>query len=91
MEFSGNATQGNKMQQDIRTGRYRHYKNKDYTVLGLAWHSESEETMVLYRQEYGERRMWVRPYDMFFEHVTLDGQSVPRFAYLGPSDEGGPD
>ncbi|HCA50841.1 MAG TPA: hypothetical protein DEP12_10590, partial [Planctomycetaceae bacterium] len=36
---------------ELKTGRYRHYKNKDYTVLGIAFHSETEEAMVLYQQE----------------------------------------
>ncbi|MEC9096253.1 MAG: DUF1653 domain-containing protein [Planctomycetota bacterium] len=75
------------MQQEVKTGRYRHYKKKDYTVLGTAFHSETEEIMVLYRQEYGERNLWVRPFGMFFENVTVDGASVPRFAYLGPAEK----
>ncbi len=70
------------MQQELRTGRYRHYKNKDYMVLGIAYHSETEEKMVLYRQEYDERNLWVRPFNMFFENVTVDGKTVPRFAYV---------
>ncbi|MBA61442.1 MAG: hypothetical protein CMJ76_03665 [Planctomycetaceae bacterium] len=75
------------MQQDVKTGYYRHYKNKDYTVLGTVFHSETEETMVLYRQEYGDRNLWVRPFDMFFENVTVDGETIPRFAYLGPAEK----
>ena len=61
-------------------GRYRHYKGKDYIVLGIARHSETEEELVVYRQDYGERGLWVRPRSMFEEMVTIDGQQVPRFA-----------
>ena len=43
--------------------------------------------MVLYRQEYGDRNLWVRPYEMFFEQVEVDGVSVPRFAYVGPVED----
>jgi hypothetical protein len=75
------------MQTEFKTGRYRHYKNKDYTVLDIAFHSETEERMVLYRQEYGDRNLWVRPYEMFFEQVEVDGVSVPRFAYVGPAQD----
>ncbi len=75
------------MQTEFKTGRYRHYKNKDYTVLDIAFHSETEERMVLYRQEYGDRNLWVRPYEMFFEQVEVDGVSVPRFAYVGPAED----
>ena len=69
----------------IRPGRYRHYKGGEYTVLGTARHSETEEELVLYRAEYGDRGLWVRPRDMFFESVDVDGQSVPRFRFVGPA------
>ena len=64
----------------IEPGRYRHYKGNDYTVLGVARHSEALEELVVYRAEYGERGLWVRPAAMFGETVMVDGQSVPRFA-----------
>lgn len=68
---------------DISTGTYRHYKNKEYTVLGVARHSETMEEFVVYRQEYGDRALWVRPKQMFLETVVVDGQEVPRFQHLG--------
>ncbi len=61
-------------------GRYRHYKDKEYEVIGLARHSESLETLVVYRALYGEGGLWVRPLAMFLETVEVDGRSVPRFA-----------
>ena len=64
-------------------GRYRHYKGKEYTVLGVARHSETLEDMVIYRAEYGERGIWVRPKDMFLETVSVNGETVFRFSYLG--------
>lgn len=63
-------------------GRYRHYKGNEYTVLGVARHSETEEELVVYRQEYGERGLWVRPLAMFQEAVVIQGNEVPRFALL---------
>jgi hypothetical protein len=63
----------------VRPGRYRHYKGNDYTVLGVARHSETLEELVVYRQEYGARGLWVRPAAMFTETVEIDGQHVPRF------------
>ena len=60
-------------------GRYRHYKNKDYTVLGVAKHSETLEELVVYRAEYGDGEIWVRPYEMFLEDVEVGGKTVPRF------------
>lgn len=68
---------------DIPGGRYRHYKGKEYTVLGLARHSETLEELVVYRQEYGDHSLWVRPRAMFLENVKVDGNDVPRFRYLG--------
>ena len=63
----------------IPPGRYRHYKGNEYTVLGVARHSETLEELVVYRQEYGERGLWVRPAAMFAETVEVEGKSVPRF------------
>jgi hypothetical protein len=68
---------------DIAPGRYRHYKGQEYTVLGVARHSETLDKLVVYRQEYGDRGLWVRPAAMFAETVEIDGRTVPRFAFLG--------
>ena len=67
----------------VRTGRYRHYKGKEYEVLGVATHSESLKELVVYRALYGVQRMWARPLQMFLENVTVDGKKQPRFVYLG--------
>lgn len=63
----------------IEPGRYRHYKGKDYEVIGVAKHSETEELFVVYRALYGERGLWVRPAAMFLDTVVVDGLSRPRF------------
>ena len=69
----------------ITPGRYRHYKGRDYEVLGCARHSETEEEVVVYRALYGERRLWVRPKALFLEPVLIEGRSTSRFQLL---DEG---
>jgi hypothetical protein len=66
----------------ITPGRYRHYKGNEYTVIGGARHSESLEELVVYRQEYGDRGLWVRPAAMFLETVMVDGEELPRFAFI---------
>ena len=38
---------------------------------------------MVYRQDYGDRSLWVRPKDMFLEGVEDDGRSVPRFEFIG--------
>jgi len=63
----------------IQPGRYRHYKGNEYTVIGIARHSETEEELVVYRQDYGDRSLWVRPLQMFMETVEVYGQALRRF------------
>ena len=67
---------------EIETGRYRHYKGNQYTVIGVARHSETEEELVVYRQEYGDRSLWVRPLQMFMETIDVEGKELPRFQFL---------
>ena len=69
---------------DIKPGRYRHFKGKEYEVLGVASHSETLEPMVVYRALYGEGGLWVRPAAMWEEQVDREGYSGPRFTYIGP-------
>lgn len=79
------ATSSAPVAPQLPAGRYRHYKGKDYEVSHLARHSETEEWLVVYRTLYGDFSWWVRPYSMFVETVTIDGQERPRFAYVGPA------
>jgi len=67
----------------IKIDRYRHYKGKEYTVIGVALHSETLEELVVYRQEYGDHGLWVRPKRMFLETVEVGGQEMPRFQHVG--------
>lgn len=69
--------------EEIRPGRYRHFKGKEYRVLYTARHSETLEPMVVYQALCGERGIWVRPAAMWGEHVEREGYSGPRFTYLG--------
>lgn len=68
---------------DPAPGFYRHYKGRDYEVLGTATHSESGERLVVYRPCYAERGLWVRPLAMFLDTVAVDGELRRRFAPLG--------
>jgi len=67
----------------IKLGKYRHYKGKDYQVLGVAKHSETGEELVVYQKLYDDYSMWVRPFFMFVEEVEVGGKKVPRFEYIG--------
>lgn len=68
---------------ELLIGKYRHYKGNEYEVLGLVLHSETLEEMVLYKQLYGEKRLWVRPAAMFLEKVQKEGVAVQRFEFIG--------
>lgn len=61
------------------TGLYEHYKGNRYKVLGIAKHSETLEELVVYQAQYGDYGIWVRPKEMFFEDVEVNGEIVPRF------------
>ena len=73
--------------EEIKPGRYRHFKGGEYEVLGLATHSETEEPMVVYRPLYGERGFWVRPAAMWNETVERDGKTIRRFTYIGDGEK----
>ena len=70
-----------------KPGRYRHYKDRDYIVLDVARHSETEEWLGVYRTDYGDCSLWVRPLAMFMESVTIDGKLRPRFAFIEDSSD----
>lgn len=68
--------------EEIRPGRYRHFKGKEYEVIGVAKHTETLESMVVYRALYGEGGLWVRPLSMWNEQVERDGYKGPRFVRI---------
>lgn len=63
-------------------GIYRHYKGQLYEVTGTARHSETEESLVVYRALYGDFGLWVRPLGMFCEDIDHAGELQPRFALV---------
>lgn len=74
------------MNKDIN-GKYRHYKGKEYEIMGIARHSETLAELVVYRglyedPEFGPNPIWVRPKEMFFDEVEVEGVIKPRFTQL---------
>ena len=63
-------------------GVYRHFKGAEYLVHGVATHSETEESLVVYQPLYGEQGWWVRPLAMFMETVEHEGLEQPRFTWV---------
>jgi len=74
--------QGVRQLEEIKIGKYRHFKGKDYEVLFIAKHSETLEDMVVYRALYGEMGYWVRPAKMWNETVEYEGRQVKRFEFV---------
>jgi len=71
------------MEDNLKPGRYRHFKGNEYRLLYVARHSETEELMVVYQALYGERGIWVRPAKMWDETIERDGKTFKRFEYIG--------
>lgn len=71
----------------ITKGLYQHFKGAYYLVMDVATHSESEDSLVIYRALYGDKGVWARPLSMFIEAVELNGESQPRFKYLDPQTQ----
>lgn len=65
----------------IKLGTYRHSKSGNlYEVVGVAFQTETEEPLVIYRPLYKtDYELFARPYMMFVENVEINGVVVPRF------------
>ena len=68
---------------ELKPGKYRHFKGKEYRLIGIAKHSETLEPMVVYQPLYGEGGLWVRPAAMWAQTVEQDGYVGPRFQWIG--------
>ena len=57
------------MRDIVKNGIYKHFKGDLYLVEDVAIHSETKEKYVVYRALYGERNLYIRPYEMFLSEV----------------------
>ena len=69
--------------EDIKLGKYRHFKGNEYEVIAIGKHSETTEDYVVYKALYGDGGMWVRPASMWNETIERDGVTYKRFTYIG--------
>lgn len=75
----------------VPPGIYYHFKSPDklYEVIGTAFHTETEEDMVVYKPLYDAPSipaLFVRPAAMFLEEVDKPeyGYTGPRFVFVRP-------
>lgn len=69
--------------ENIKPGLYRHFKGGIYEVLFVAKNSETLEDMIVYRANYGDHGIWVRPISMWNETIERGGKTFKRFEYIG--------
>lgn len=59
--------------EKVQTGKvYRHFKGNYYFVENVAYDSETQERMVVYRPLYERedgKQLWIRPEKMFLEEI----------------------
>ncbi len=65
---------------------FRHFKGGKYKVLAIGQDSETLERVVIYQALYGEMKVWVRPYEMFFGKTLKDGVEIERFKEISKSE-----
>lgn len=77
------------MIEEPKPGIYRHYKGKEYQVIGVAILSGTEEDStptksVVYIPLYGDRGLRYRPLEEFCEEVDVSeyGYRGPRFKFI---------
>ena len=65
------------MKRDVKIhGVYKHFKGDYYLVEELGMHSETQETMVIYRHLYGDGTLCIRPIESFLSEV--DHEKYPN-------------
>ena len=75
------------MEQVIIGKVYRHFKGNYYFVENVAYDSENQERMVVYKPLYdrNDSQIWVRPEKMFLEEIPERPDNVTgqkhRFEY----------
>ena len=81
--------------EEVKIGRvYRHFKGNYYFVENIAYNSETEERMVVYKPLYERedgKNIWVRPEKIFLEEIpekpdNITGQKV-RFKLVEETEK----
>ena len=85
------------MNKPLPHSHWRHYKSTgwaDYTyeVLGIVFHSETQEEMVMYKMLYDSAEPWrvahprwtlfVRPFSLWHDIVEYNWEQIQRFTEI---------
>lgn len=62
--------------------RWQHFKGAYYIVIDIAYDTERDKSVVIYRDEkYG--RVYCRTVDGWFQEVAVPNGTIPRFTFVG--------
>lgn len=78
----------NEMTTKLKLGKYKHFKGKDYDVIGIAKDCENLNDIVIYKSlydspEFKKGTLWTRPLKNFIETIDRDGKTFKRFEFVG--------
>lgn len=71
----------------VKPGKYKHYRNKLYRVVGTAFDRDTLEEFIIYAQLYETAKhkkgtLWIRPKREFESFVNINGKKIKRFKFL---------
>ena len=69
------------MREEIKGGKYQHYKGGFYEIIGIGTHSETGEKLIIYKS-LNDNQLWIRPKTIFLEDVVVNGEKTPRFKFI---------
>lgn len=75
------TTEQDKILQQMIGRVVTHFKDKDYLVLGVIKHTETEEDLVVYKALYGDNIVYARPKDMFLSEVDKEKYPEVKHKY----------
>ena len=67
---------------DLKPGKYKHFKGGEYELLSTAYNSEENNELQVVYKSLSDSKIWVRPAHMWSEIVFHNGELVKRFTYL---------
>ncbi|MGI6374360.1 MAG: nucleotide exchange factor GrpE [Patescibacteria group bacterium] len=67
---------------ELKTGRYRHFKGREYRLLNLAKGSDQKQDLVVYQDLKDEKKIWVRTKEEFLSQVETKSGVQPRFEFI---------